>query len=58
MVKTSDITMHRHPHIGACRAAWEPGKDLAMLHLMPNCVESVFCHNIVRYTYICSCACV
>ena len=36
------------PAIGACRAVWIPGQDLATPHLMRNC-GSVFCHYTVRY---------
>ena len=28
--------------IGACRAVWVPGQDLATLHLMRNCGKRVF----------------
>ena len=57
MVKTSDITMHRHPHIGACRAAWEPGQDLATLHLMRNCGKRILSQHCTLYVHLLMCVC-
>ena len=36
--------------IGACRAGWVPGQDLATLHLMHNCgsILSLHCMLYVR----------
>ena len=39
--------------IGACRAVWVPGQDLATPDLMRNC--NVFFHYTVRYTYVRAC---
>ena len=37
--------------IGACRALWVPGQDLALPHLMCNCGKCIF-HYTVCYRYV------
>ena len=45
--------IHSHGSIGACRAVWVPGQDLA--HLMRNCGK-LFRHYTIRYTRTSVCA--
>ena len=37
-------------HIGACRAVWVPGQDLAMLHLTRNCGKRTVCDCLSLYS--------
>jgi len=38
--------------IGACRAVWVPGQNLAMPHLMLQLQKAFFCHYTVCYMYV------
>ena len=40
-------------HIGACRAVWVPGQDLAMPHLMHNCGRCIFSLHCTLYVHLC-----
>ena len=40
--------------IGACRAVWVPGQDLAMLHLMGNCGKRVLSLHCTLYVHLCT----
>ena len=42
--------------IGACRAVWVHGQELAMPHLMCNCRKR-FCLYTVRFLYVCARKC-
>ena len=40
--------------IGACRAAWVPGQDLAMPNLMRNCINSILSLYCTLYACLCT----
>ena len=39
--------------IGACRAVWVPGQDLAMPHLMRNCEKHILSLHCMLYIRLC-----
>ena len=52
-------TMYRSPEmmylaIGACRAVWVPGQDLAMPHLMHNCRKHILSLHCTLYVRLCT----
>ena len=40
--------------IGACRAVWVPGQDLATLHLMHNCGKRILSLHCMLYICLCT----
>ena len=40
--------------IGACRAVWVPGQDLATLHLMHNCGKRILSLHCTLYVRLCT----
>ena len=44
------------PDIGASRAVWVSGQDLATPHLIRNCRKRI-CHYTICYTYVCTHIC-
>ena len=40
--------------IGACRAVWVPGQDLATPHLMRNCGKCILSLHCTLYVHLCT----